>query len=292
MAFSELAETLQGVTQEHASITSRKMSEHVNGHISNDELWPTKFLAEHNEPGNLAVGCAALVILNSAIEGYELFQRLHDHASFRLCADGGADRLSRLLKNEFPEAKWSEALNFALPDLIHGDLDSLSGEVREQYEDLGVEISKDPDQYSTDFGKAIKKVVERLPDVTDVLVLGSIGGRVDQGIGLLGELYREQIVRHSGIRFWLFSEASVSMILLPGTTVIHTPLKQGLIRRNIGILPLYGPAMITTEGLEWDVEDWPTELGGQMSTSNHIVADEIKVTTDKEVLFTVERVVT
>ena len=39
------------------------------------------------------------------------------------------------------------------------------------------------------------------------------------------------------------------------------------------------------------VEDWETEMGGQVSSSNHIVADQISITTDREVLFTVERAV-
>jgi thiamine pyrophosphokinase len=120
-------------------------------------------------------------------------------------------------------------------------------------------------------------------------VLGSVGGRVDQGIGLLHELYREQKFDHPRLRFWFFSESSITLLLWPGTTRIQTPLKDGLITPNVGILPLYGKAVITTRGLEWDVEDWTTEMGGQISTSNHIVADHIEITTDVHVLFTVER---
>ena len=78
-------------------------------------------------------------------------------------------------------------------------------------------------------------------------------------------------------------------MLMKGKTIIHTPLKDGFITSNIGILPIYGPAHITTKGLEWDVEDWPTQMGGQISTSNHIVRDTITVATDVEVFFTVER---
>ena len=153
-----------------------------------------------------------------------------------------------------------------------------------------MKISKDPDQYSTDFGKAIKVTLKEQPLVRHFLVLGTIAGRLDQGIGLLGEMYREQhSTEHPGIHLWLFSESSISFILDKGKTVIHTPLKEGLITQNIGILPVYGPAHITTRGLEWDVEDWPTRMGGQVSTSNHIVEDQITIETDTEVLFTVER---
>ena len=256
------------------------------------EIWPTRWLEAKvdeangiNENTNTNV---ALIILHSPIKDIDYFRKLWSHASFRLCADGAANNIHDLLTSAYDCFVADDNLRAALPDVIHGDLDSIDPAVRKQYERLGVEISQDTDQYSTDFEKAVKKVVERLPDVQDVLVLGSLGGRVDHGIGLLSDLYREQKSRHAGIRFWLLSESSVSTILSPGTTIVHTPLESGLITRNIGILSVYGPASITTQGLEWDVQDWPTEMGGQMSTSNHIVADSVKITTDNHVLFTVE----
>lgn len=233
----------------------------------------------------------ALIILNSPIEDITLFSRLYAHASYTLCADGGADRLYNLLTTTHPDLAYDTALRKALPTAIHGDLDSLSDHTRNAYAKLGVEITKEPDQYSTDFGKGINKVLAANPSLTDLLVLGSIGGRVDQGIGLLHELYREQKFRHPEVRFWLFSEASVSVILSPGITRLHTPVEEGLITRNCGILPVYGKAVISTRGLEWDVEGWETEMGGQVSSSNHVVAEWVEVETDREVLFTVERAV-
>jgi len=259
--------------------------ESIDGNVV--ELHPTRFLETQSVKEVRDHGQAALIILNSPLSDLEYFRRLYEHAAFLLCADGGANQLHDLMLSQTDGA----SVDTALPDLIHGDLDSLNDTVRKRYEQLGVEISQDPDQYSTDFGKAVNKVLERLPDVTDVLVLGSLGGRVDQGIGLLHEFYREQKFRHPGLRFWLFSEASVSTLLQAGTTVLHTPLDGGVIKRNIGILPLFGPARIRTEGLEWDVEDWLTEMGGQVSTSNHIMADKITIATDRDVLFTVERVI-
>lgn len=250
-----------------------------------DVLSPTNFLEDRFSTN----GFVALIVLNSPLDDIEYFQRLYGHADFRICADGGANRLHDLMVKQTSKLGRAPALTMALPDAIHGDLDSLNDTVRSRYSKYGVEISCDPDQYSTDFEKSVKKVFTRLPRVQDVLVLGSIGGRVDQGIGLLGELYREQKTSHPTARFWLFSESSVSTILSPGTTLIHTPLSGGLITRNVGILSVYGPAKISTEGLEFDVQDWPTEMGGQMSTSNHIVSDSIKISTDNHVLFTVER---
>ncbi|KAK3670402.1 thiamine pyrophosphokinase [Recurvomyces mirabilis] len=261
----------------------------TNGHAT--VLRPTQYL-EDIQDGRRVNGTGpgvALIILNSPLTGYEYVKRLYGHASYVLCADGGANRLHDLILAHSGSTNSIGGLRDMLPNLIHGDLDSLDDKVRQRYKSLGVEISEDPDQYSTDFGKGVKTVLEQCPNIRDILILGSLGGRVDQGIGLLHELYREQMVRHAEVRFWLFSESSVSVILAEGTTTLQTPLESGLMRRNIGILPLYGPAVISTKGMEWDVDDWPTEMGGQVSTSNHIMADEITITTDRAVLFTVER---
>ncbi len=72
--------------------------------------------------------------------------------------------------------------------------------------------------------------------------------------------------------------------------MIHTPLSEGLLTENVGIIPVGRPAVISTQGLEWDVTDWTTEIGGQVSTSNHIKRDVVVVHTTERVLFTVERV--
>ena len=215
------------------------------------KLWPTRYLTHQSTDSECNnASRTALIILNSPIADYGLFKCLYHHASFRVCADGGANRLYKLIHESCKDLDTTISLRDSRPDIIHGDLDSLDDNVRNEYSKLGVEISLDGDQYSTDFGKAIKKIIDRSGDIENVLVLGSIGGRVDQGIGLLHEFYREQKFRHPGIRFWLISESSISTVLRPGRTVLHTPLNQGTIERNIGILPLYGPASISTEGLE------------------------------------------
>ncbi|GAB7349003.1 hypothetical protein MBLNU459_g7978t2 [Dothideomycetes sp. NU459] len=231
------------------------------------EVWPVEFLKAGPLSSQRDTDTRpALIILNQPIADIEVLDRIWNHTSYRVCADGGANQLHDLFDSQ--------------PSL------------RSQYyyEEQNVSITQDPDQYSTDFAKAIKQILSQQPSIRDILVFGTIAGRLDQGIGLLSEFHREQNSKqHPGLRLWLFSEMSISFILMKGKTVIHTPLKEHLITKNIGVLPVYGPAHITTEGLEWDVKDWPTQMGGQVSTSNHIVQDRIVISTDTEVLFTVER---
>ncbi len=162
--------------------------------------------------------------------------------------------------------------------------------MRAYYESYGVEVLRDGDQYSTDFGKTMSKISARDGALSqkDVLILGTLAGRVDQGLGLLHEMTREE-TRHPNLRLWLFSESSLSIILRSGRTIVRNLLSSGLFTENLGLVPVYGPATISTAGLEWNVKDWFTQMGGQVSTSNHVRDDKVQVETDGPLLFTIER---
>jgi thiamine pyrophosphokinase len=151
-------------------------------------------------------------------------------------------------------------------------------------------VSQDHDQYSTDFGKNMQKLSSRSSTSSqkDVLILGTLAGRVDQGLGLLHEMIREE-AKHPNLRLWLFSEISLSWILRSKRNVIRGLKSSKLFTENTGLLPIWGPATITTVGLEWDVKEWYTHMGGQVSTSNHVKEDEVHVATDAPILFTIER---
>jgi thiamine pyrophosphokinase len=177
-----------------------------------------------------------------------------------------------------------------------GDLDSIRSDVRNYYASHGTNIVKNPDQDTTDFGKAmthlldLKRSGQSRSQTTyeDVFIVSSLSGRVDHAIGLLHGMLCEQ-QRDPALRLWLFSEISVTFVLHPGRNVIFLKEWQRYFTPSVGILPVYGEAVISTKGLEWDVKDWRTSLGTQVSTSNHIVAETVEVETDINVLFTLER---
>ena len=87
---------------------------------------------------------------------------------------------------------------------------------------------------------------------------------------------------------YLLSEQSLSFVLEKGLNRIK--LSRKTFAENVGIIPATGLAVITTRGLEWDVQDWKTEFGHQISTSNHLKSETIEIETTKRVLFTVELV--
>ncbi|KAF1838885.1 thiamine pyrophosphokinase [Decorospora gaudefroyi] len=247
------------------------------------EFDPGKFLADNKHP-EISSRPADLLILNQPIAHFTAFSRLWKHTGYRICADGGANRLFDMFQGDLTEQRAQY-----LPDIIHGDLDSLRDDVRDYYAAQGVSVSRDHDQYSTDFGKCMQKMSSRAPSMLqDVLVLGTLGGRVDQALGLLHEMVREE-TKHPNLRLWLFSESSLSFILRSRKNVLRGLLDSGIFTENVGLVPIYGPAVISTEGLEWDVKEWDTQIGGQVSTSNHVKEDEVRVETNAPILFTIER---
>ncbi|KAL8979487.1 MAG: hypothetical protein Q9205_005191 [Flavoplaca limonia] len=166
-------------------------------------------------------------------------------------ADGAANHVNDLKLTESEEQG-------LIPNFICGDLDSIRPEVKAYYEKKGTKIIQNPDQYSSDLTKSLKCINNDPKFPLHVVIIGGIGGRFDQGFSQLHHLYTA------------------------------TPLGPGLFAENVGIIPIARPSVITTKGLEWDVTDWYTEFGGQMSTSNHIKSDTIEIDTSERVLFTME----
>jgi thiamine pyrophosphokinase len=182
-----------------------------------------------------------------------------------------------------------------IPKVIHGDLDSLVSKVEEYYRDRGSQIIKDTDQESTDFMKCLKLISTRADEIArgstqrlDIVALGDLGGRVDQGLSQLHHLYMANIDNslHIG-EVILLTTKSITFLLQKGHNKVYTPPGKGL-AKNVGILPIGRPAVISTKGLEWDVHDWRTEFGGHISTSNHIKSDVVEVQTTERVVFTIE----
>ncbi|KAI9850712.1 MAG: hypothetical protein M1838_005203 [Thelocarpon superellum] len=209
-------------------------------------------------------------------------------AQLVICADGGANRY----REAFFRTENLD-LRHRYPDVILGDLDSLLPQVRRYYERRGVQILHDHDQYSTDLTKCLKYIelhaaatiqaynldrsAERA-DALDVVIVGSMGKRLDQGFATLQGLIKASQGTTPYInQIFLLSPENITFMLRAGMNRISTPLADLVLAESIGVLPLGGPATITTRGLEWDVLNWTTQFGGQVSTSNHVHADVVHI---------------
>lgn len=88
---------------------------------------------------------------------------------------------------------------------------------------------------------------------------------------------------------YLVSEESLTLLLKAGRHVIRVREDERVFGRECGILPIREPSVISTKGLEWDVEEWETAVGGLLSTSNHVLPESevVEIETSKDVLFTI-----
>lgn len=254
-------------------VMGEKLQHHPIGTTMVETFNPAQFL----EVTSSSLEPTGLIILNQKIHSQDLFSQVWSKTKYHICADGGANRLYDLFEQD------SETRGKMLPDIITGDFDSLRPAVREYYEKLGVKLIQDRDLYSTDFMKSVR-ALKSLGSSKTIVAFGGMGGRVDQGFHSIHQLYT---TREQGQLLYLISDESISF-LIPAETQCHikTPLKY--LGETCGIIPLEGSTRITTHGLRWDITDWETSFATQMSTSNHLIHEEIDLYATKTVLFTAE----
>jgi thiamine pyrophosphokinase len=149
----------------------------------------------------------ALIILNAPIRTppSAVFCKLWERSSFRVCADGGANRLYQATvtigKSERNDATNEDddddESNFFLPSLITGDLDSIQDHVQAYYEKHGVPIVRVHDQDCNDLDKSLQAVLMMMAQASSLshsydtcYIYGAFGGRFDQEMASLQALYK------------------------------------------------------------------------------------------------------
>ncbi|GAA6053352.1 hypothetical protein JCM3770_004126 [Rhodotorula araucariae] len=262
-------------------------------------LWDTHSFLSSAAPSS-ASPPNALIILNSPLPPQPLFRRIWDAASVRFCADGGANRLyDRFARGKDRADDWDEQVDGDearwLPDLVLGDLDSLRDDARRYYEAKGVRVECDPDEFSTDLGKNVSRVValeaaQDPPRQHQLVLVGGLSGRLDQTVHTLHAL--TLLVEKEGReRVWAIGRDSAAVVLPKGKH--HLQLDLATFGKTCGILPVgVAQAHVTTTGLAWDLGPtaymYPTSLSTAVSTSNHLVQEDVMVETDVPIVWTME----
>jgi thiamine pyrophosphokinase len=277
---------------------------------ADDPLISTAFC--YAPPADAAAHPTALVLLNCegaalrAPAPPPLWLALWSVATLRLCADGAASRLFHgLVRQSCGEARGAPlgageatpegaeralpaaaaALAAHLPHAILGDWDSLDARAEAYYRAAGVPLHPQPeDQDSTDLEKCLRHVVAAQEARAAaagsgggsgggaggrlrVVVAGSFGGRLDHTLQNLNCLYKWSRCFHA---LAMVTEHSVACLLPAGACAVRVaaPLEGP----TCGLLPLAGPALVTTQGLQWDMQALPCSFGGMVSTSNAVRA--------------------
>ncbi|KAG0298389.1 hypothetical protein BGZ96_000103 [Linnemannia gamsii] len=280
-------------------------------YLEDPQEYQRKYVTDKKDSMASHHGKFALIILNQPILIHRtLFNNVWENATYRICADGGANRLYDLLKTDEEREKF-------LPDCIRGDLDSLRDSVKEYYQSVGVLVELIEEQYSTDFMKCVEFVRARDPspsshpsttttetgaestvssDTPDhrsqeervasnlgIIALGGTSGRFDQSMSSIHHLY----ILNQERQATLVSNESIVIVLGAGAHEITCNLDME--GPTCGIIPVGSTeAILTTTGLKWDIEDWKTSFGTQVSTSNELVGSKVTIQTNAPVVWTTE----
>ena len=162
------------------------------------------------------------------------------------------------------------------------------------YMKKGAEVVEDKDQCATDLMKTLAGMSkihrEKASDkIIDIALLGGLEGRADQALSQLHQLYLTSSTKPQGAGdIYLITSTSIILLLDRGLNRIHVPVGSRLFTENVGIIPLAGPATLTTNGFEWNLNDDELRFGKFISTSNHIKQDIVDVETNEPVIFTLE----
>ena len=98
-------------------------------------------------------------------------------ADFIICCDGALSKFIKHSERIFGTER--------LPDLVIGDMDTLSAAMQKKYADI---IIREDEQEHNDQTKAVRWALNNLTDIGSIHIVGATGGRADHTIGNLSLL--------------------------------------------------------------------------------------------------------
>lgn len=202
----------------------------------------------------------ALIFANGTIVNDLAVGQMAREGGLLVAADGGARHLARL---------------GLLPDLLVGDLDSLSAGEVEALDQAGVEILRYPvDKDETDLELAIQCALER--GCSDLVIVAALGGRVDQ---TLGNIFLLGLPALQAVRARL-DDGQDELFLIRGQGQVD-----GEPGDVVSLLPLGGPARgICTDGLRYPLNAETLFPERTRGISNVLLNQHARIELDEGVL--------
>ncbi|KAF4527163.1 hypothetical protein B566_EDAN007186 [Ephemera danica] len=235
--------------------------------MSFDKEWnPINLIDQNNKDTKFS-----LLILNQPIlTEKERMLAIWKRASLRITADGGTDRWLQFLRSCCPDKE-------LVPDIVTGDLDSITPEALAHCSAKGSLILKKPDQDNTDFTKGLIETSKwqevNKVELDGVIALVETAGRLDQILANLNTLYLAQSILTCPV--YQLASDSLTWLLNPGTHKINVPAS--LAKGYCGLVPLGAP---NKDGMKF---------GDLISTNNLFDNPEggiVTVTTDTPLIWT------
>ncbi len=153
------------------------------------------------------------------------------------------------------------------PNVIVGDLDSVTAEDLQWARAEGVEIEAFPaDKDVTDLDLALRRAQHDGAD--EVVVTACTGARIDHALGVFGSLVRGSLparISEPHLSAWLLAEGVRGDVSLAGMGA------------TVSVIALAGSATVTCAGVRWPLVRAQLEPLGTHGISNVIVADPARV---------------
>ena len=162
-------------------------------------------------------------------------------ADFIICCDGALQKFLRASEAIFGQKR--------LPDVVVGDMDSLSPALRKKHSDIIVQIDE---QEHNDQTKAFRWALENIKGISQIYILGATGEREDHTIGnisLLMEYARTYDLEGMGINVEMISDHAT---IFAATDTFEMDCGEG---RRVSIFSPDNSLNIHSEGLEWPLDN-------------------------------------
>lgn len=160
-------------------------------------------------------------------------------ADFIICCDGALSKFIKHSERIFGTER--------LPDLVIGDMDTLSAAMQKKYADI---IIREDEQEHNDQTKAVRWALNNLTDIGSIHILGATGGRADHTIGNLSLLM--EYTRMFDLGDIQIETVTDEGTIFPVTDTIEFDCGSG---REISIFSPDSSLRITSEGLAYKTDD-------------------------------------
>ena len=202
----------------------------------------------------------AIVFANGNLDDPQGVRTLIDPGDVIIAADGGAAHCRTL---------------GCAPDVIIGDMDSLSEEDQQYWAEQDVPfIRHDQRKDETDLELALLHARDLGADA--ILVLGALGGRWDQTFAnLLLPVYHRLV--GLDVTFW---HAGTWIYVIGQSATIR-----GNAGQTVSLIPVGGDASgVTTTGLEYPLKDETLYFGGSRGVSNLLLGESAQINVENGTL--------
>ncbi len=206
----------------------------------------------------------AVIVCSGSVIDYSCHEKYFKNAKFVICVDGGAKHIRNM---------------GLIPDVLIGDLDSITKEDFEYLSDRNVKVVKYPSEKDmTDTEIAVNFAVES--GCTEIIIIGGIGTRLDHS---LGNIFLLRKLLEKGIKGVIVNEYNEITLIKDRISILR---EEGF---KLSLLPLtHIVEGISTKGLYYELNYEDLEMGSSRGISNEFNAETAEITLRNGILMVIK----